>query len=42
VPRARLSLLLLAALFQPKYPPPPGSILRMGGGDVVLGDAIEL
>ena len=42
VPRARLSRRLLAALFQPKYPPLADSILRIGGGEVALGDAMEL
>lgn len=42
VPRARLSRLLRVALFQPKYPPPADSILRIGGGECARGEAIEL
>ena len=42
VPSARLSRRPLAARFQLKYPPLAGSILRIGGGDVARGDAIEL
>ena len=42
VPSARLSRRLLVALFQLKYPPLADSILRIGGGEVALGDAMEL
>lgn len=43
VPIARLSLLVCEALDHGKYPPPAaGSMLRIGGGDPALGDAMEL
>lgn len=42
MPSARLSRRLLVALFQLKYPPLADSILRIGGGEVARGDAMEL